>query len=144
MKVDNVIGEFLSFDDLTDLNRLIINNSELDDPIGYIDKTGALLDNACNGIFAGFGGYEVYPTILEKAVRLGYNIISTHVFMNANKRTGMIAMFMTLDLNNIAISYTQEEMSEVANLVAARQMSYEDFLEYVKSKVVGGLPNELK
>lgn len=137
MKIENIDGEFLSFDDLTDLNKMIIKQSELDDPIGYIDRTGDLLDNACNGIFAGFCGYSVYPTIIEKAVRLGYNIISTHVFLNANKRTGIISMVMTLDLNDIRIAYSQEEMSEVANMVADHRMSYEEFLEYIKSKIVG-------
>ena len=84
MKIDGYEGEFLSFEDLTHLNEAIIEASELNDPVGYIDQTGALLDNACNGILAGFMGVEAYPTIIEKAVRLCYNIISSHVFLNAN------------------------------------------------------------
>ena len=137
MKIDGYEGEFLSFEDLTHLNEAIIEASELNDPVGYIDQTGALLDNACNGILAGFMGVEAYPTIIEKAVRLCYNIISSHVFLNANKRTGTISMLMMLDLNDIKIEYSQEEMSEVVSAVAAKEMSYEEFLDYVKSKIVG-------
>lgn len=142
MKIDGYDGEFLSFDDLTHLNQIIIENSELNDPVGYIDQTGALLDNACNGILASFAGMDAYPSILEKAVRLCYNIITTHVFLNANKRTGTISMLMMLDFNDIKLDYSQEEMSEVVSAVAEHTMSYEDFLDYVKSKVVGE-PGEL-
>ena len=33
-----------------------------------------------------FGGEELYPTIIEKAVALGFSIIKNHPFVDGNKR----------------------------------------------------------
>ena len=37
-----------------------------------------LLDSAVNAPFQSFGGIELYPTILEKAARLGFGLIKNH------------------------------------------------------------------
>ena len=55
----------------------------------FVDKTGDLFDGAINAMFRGFGGYDLYPSIIEKACILCFNIISFHCFSNANKRTGI-------------------------------------------------------
>lgn len=44
-------------------------------------------------------GVEQYPTIEEKAAQLAWIIIDGHVFHDANKRTGMSAMFIFLRVN---------------------------------------------
>ena len=42
--------------------------------IGVRDE--GLLDSALEGIYAGFGGKEFYPTKEEKGARLGFSLIS--------------------------------------------------------------------
>lgn len=44
-----------------------------------------LLDSAVNAPFQTFGGVELYPTILEKAARLGFGLIQNHPFLDGNK-----------------------------------------------------------
>ena len=51
-----------------------------------------LLDSALNAPFQGFGDYEFYPTVTDKAVRLGYGLIENHPFHDGNKRIGALAM----------------------------------------------------
>lgn len=63
-----------------------------------------LLDAAINMPLQTFGGQELYPTILEKAARLGYGLIRNHPFLDGNKRIGTHAMLIFLDINNITLS----------------------------------------
>lgn len=63
-----------------------------------------LLDAAINMPLQTFGGQELYPTILEKAARLGYGLIRNHPFLDGNKRIGTHAMLVFLDINNITLS----------------------------------------
>lgn len=63
MKIDGINGDFLSTKEIELLHNKIIENSEVKDDIGYIDNTGALFEGAVNSIFAGFGGYEAYPSV---------------------------------------------------------------------------------
>lgn len=63
-----------------------------------------LLDAAINMPLQTFGGQELYPTILEKAARLGYGLIRNHPFLDGNKRIGAHAMLVFLDINNITLS----------------------------------------
>ena len=57
-----------------------------------------LLDSALEGIFQTFDGKELYPTKEEKGARLGYSLISSHAFIDGNKRIGMYVMLTFLEL----------------------------------------------
>ena len=135
MKVEGYVGEFLSKNDIIYLHNSIIDNSEFNDDKGYIDVTGDLFDAAYHGIFAGFGDYELYPSILEKTVGLCFNIISSHVFSNANKRTGLMVLLQMLDLNDIEFVYSEDELFEAINGVGSGTISYEDLLNFVKIRI---------
>ena len=41
-----------------------------------------LLDSAINTPFQTFGGQDLYPTVLEKASRLGFGLIRNHPFVD--------------------------------------------------------------
>lgn len=140
MKKEGYDGVFLSPEDIIVLHDMIIDESEFNDDKGFIDGTGALFENAYYAIFAAFGDVEFYPTIVEKACRLCYNIISSHVFANANKRTGLMVLLQMLDLNNIEFKYTQDEMYEMVVGIASRTCDYEHLLEFVKSRLVNYNP----
>ena len=64
-----------------------------------------LLDSALNAPFQGFGDYEFYPTVTDKAVRLGYGLIENHPFHDGNKRIGALAMLIILDVAAGTIDY---------------------------------------
>ena len=58
--------------------------------VGLRDE--GLLDSALEGVFAGFGDREFYPTKEEKGARLGYTLISNHAFVDGNKQIGVYIM----------------------------------------------------
>ena len=144
MKKEGYDGEFLSPEDIIALHDMIIDQSEFNDDKGFIDGEGALFKNAYYAIFAGFSGWEAYPTILEKSCRLCYNIISSHVFSNANKRTGLMVLLQMLDLNDIDFVYTQDEMYDIIVSIASGTCTYEKLLEFVKMRLIDYNPLEIQ
>ena len=56
---------------------------------GFRDEN--LLLSAINSPYQTFGGEKLYPSLIEKAVRLRYNLISNHPFIDSNKRIGVHA-----------------------------------------------------
>ena len=48
-----------------------------------------------------FHSADLYPTLLEKAARLGYGLINNHPFIDGNKRTGTHAMLVFLGVNQV-------------------------------------------
>lgn len=46
---------------------------------------------------------RLYPTLTEKASALAYHIISRHVFVDGNKRTGVFVAWEFLRVNGLAI-----------------------------------------
>lgn len=90
-----------------------------------------LLDSALQAPFQTFVQIDLYPTIQEKAVRLGYGLIKNHAMFDGNKRLGTHVMLVTLSLNGITLNYTQTELeAEILN-VANGNLGYDDLLMWV-------------
>ena len=92
-----------------------------------------LLESALEGVFATFGGQELYPSKEEKGARLGFTLISNHAFVDGNKRIGMYVMLTFLEVNGIRLSCTNEEVAAVGLAVAAGEMSYDALLDWVRA-----------
>ena len=59
---------------------------------------------------SGYGDYERYPTIEEKAAVYYYHLASGHCFTDGNKRTSYLATFTFLDLNGYSLLVDDEEV----------------------------------
>ena len=66
-----------------------------------------------------FGGEELYPTIVEKSVALGYSIVMNHPFVDGNKRVGHASMEIFLILNGYEITAPVNEQEEIFLRVAS-------------------------
>ena len=83
-----------------------------------IDKTGGirgirdvgLLEMAINSPYISFDGEDLYKTVEEKAKQLCNSLIRNHPFLDGNKRIGILAMLVFLDLNEKKVSVTNEEI----------------------------------
>lgn len=94
-----------------------------------------LLDSALNAPFQTFSGTELYPTILEKAARLGYSLIKNHAFVDGNKRIGAHTMLVFLAMNNIEIEYEDNDFTQLILGIAAGEISAEQLLAWLQSHV---------
>ena len=90
-----------------------------------------MLESAVYSAKQSFGDEEVYPIPIERAARLAYYVITNHLFMGGNKRTGMSFMLMTLKLNHIEIEYTQQELICLGLSVADRSNGYGVILKWI-------------
>ena len=51
-------------------------------------RDDGLLDSALCAPFQSFDGIDVFPSIQQKAARLGFGLIKNHPFVDGNKRIG--------------------------------------------------------
>ena len=101
--------------------------------VGVRDE--GLLVSALEAPYQTFDGVELFPTLLEKAVRLGYGLVSNHPFVDGNKRIGILVMLTFLELNGIALEFKDNEIVDMALGVASGLYKYEDLLRIVNDKL---------
>ena len=94
-----------------------------------------LLDSAVNTPFQTFSGQDLYPTVLEKAVRLGFGLIRNHPFIDGNKRIGTHAMLVFLTLNNITLSYEDDKLIFTILSVASGEMDADGLLKWIQQHI---------
>ena len=90
-----------------------------------------LLDSALNAPFQGFGDTAAYPSLQQKAARLGFGLIQNHAFVDGNERIGAHAMLVFLGLNGIDLDYTQEELTAMVLEVASGELSFEGMVQWI-------------
>ena len=95
---------YLDFQKIVEINREIILQTE-----GFVAGAGELINpNSLNYLVeivqAELDDKELYPSLHEKAAIYAYNIITRHVFLDGNKRTGTVCAFFFLRINGVVIS----------------------------------------
>ena len=86
----------------------------------------SLLDSAILAPFQTFYGDELYNSTLEKAARLGYGLVANHPFIDGNKRIGIYVMLVFLEVNNIYIEFSDDEIINLALRIADGSYKYDD------------------
>ena len=95
----------------------------------------ALLESALNAPFQGYGGYDFYPSVVQKAVRLCYGLVMDHPFHDGNKRIGAMALLVTLDLNHLSLRTNSTELSDIILLLASGTINDEILLQWVRERL---------
>lgn len=104
-----------------------------------LQKTGGLegirddggLESALEAPFQTFDRMPLYRTIEMKAARLGYGLVQNHPFVDGNKRIGILAMLVFLELNGVSISCTDQEVVEIGLTLAAGEMTVEALQSWI-------------
>lgn len=63
--------------------------------------------------WSGFGDFEAFPTLYDKAAALLHGIASRQVFENGNKRTAWAAAVALLELNGVDIGRVETVQSDM-------------------------------
>ena len=119
---------------LTEKQILMLHN-ELFKATGGSDgiRDVDLLSSAINAPFQQFGNTELFPTIQQKAARLGYGLIKNHPFVDGNKRTGTHTMLVFLEINGISLEYTQKELYTMVLDIASGILDTEEITKWILS-----------
>lgn len=91
-----------------------------------------LLESALFTPFQSFDGNDMFPSLQQKAARLGFGLVQNHPFVDGNKRIGAHAMLVFLSLNGVELAYTQQELSGMILDVAAGKQSFEDMVVWIQ------------
>ena len=92
-----------------------------------------LLESALESPFQTFDGHDLYPSIIQKAARIGYAWVSNHSFIDGNKRIGIHIMLVFLAINGIDISCTQEDLIKIGLSLADGTMTFEELSAWLSS-----------
>ena len=106
-----------------------------------IRKTGGLsgvrdmglLESAALNCIQTFDEAKLYPTIIEKAAITAFSLCKNHPFIDGNKRIAVLTMLAMLRLNQVEISYTQQELIDFGLSIADNTLNYEGIVSWIKS-----------
>lgn len=115
--------------------QILYLHSELIQATGGLDglRDDNLLQSALSSPMQTYDDTELFPTLIDKAVRLACGLTQNHPFIDGNKRIGAHAMLVVLALNGISLTYTQTELSDIFLQLASGQIDYEKLREWVYS-----------
>ncbi len=84
-----------------------------DDPIAFFHEHAEdRLDSALNLPRQTFGGKDLYPTLVDKAVILFYALNKGHAFRNGNKRISAASLMVFLYINDTWLDAGKNEIVE--------------------------------
>ncbi len=113
------------------LHRQLINETGGSDGI----RDEGLLESAVLSPFQTFDGSELFPSVEEKAARLGFGLIKNQAFADGNKRIGAHAMLILLEINGVHAEYTQKELADIIMKIASGEKDYPDLLLWVRAHI---------
>lgn len=94
-------------------------------------RDDSLLDAAIHAPFQSYDGIDVFPSIQQKAARLGFGLVKNHAFVDGNKRIGAHVMLVFLALNKIELAYEQSELSDVILKIASGEYDFPELLRWI-------------
>ena len=112
MSVDDIV--FLDVDDVIELHA-----SQLElfgGGAGLRDQ--GLLESAVAQPQASFGGQLAHDGLFAMAAAYLFHLVSNHPFVDGNKRIGLLAALVFLDLNGVSIAHPTEALYELTMGVA--------------------------
>lgn len=96
------------------------------------------LDFVIEAVQATVFGQELYPSIHDKAAVYMHSIISNHVFQDGNKRTGLEAALLFLELNNHRINpnLNNDALYDFTMQVADGSLSLDEVREWFHTNII--------
>lgn len=121
--------KYLTQEQVMKLHQVLIETSG--GSLGIRDE--GMFDSALKTPLQTFDKRKLFPTILDKATRLAFGLIKNHPFIDGNKRIGTHAMLIFLALNNIMLSYKDEELIDIIFKVASDRADENDLYNWIEN-----------
>lgn len=114
---------YINVDLVLELHKLLINRFGAQHGL----RDPKLLGSAIMTPFATFDGEDLYPTDLEKAIRMSYLLVMNHPFIDGNKRIRFFVLVYLLRQLNLKLSLDNTAIIKLFLNLAASEISYKDF-----------------
>ena len=92
-----------------------------------------LLESAIAQPEASFGGQYLHADIFEMAAAYQYNLVMNHPFVDGNKRVGLEAALIFLEINNENLNCSDEELVDLVLKTTAGQVGKREIAEFFRS-----------
>ena len=123
--------EFLDVADVLEIHRMQL--ARFGGSAGLRDQ--GLLESAVAQPQATFGGEFLHADLFAMAAAYLYHIVSNHPFVDGNKRAGLLAALVFLDLNGIVIERESPRLYDLTIAVAEGRLQKEALAESLKRLV---------
>lgn len=109
--------EFLTVEDVLDIHTLQL---ERYGGAGGVRDLG-LLESAVAQPQASAGGEFLHEDLLVMAATYLFHLVGNHPFIDGNKRTGLLAALVFLEINDVSIKHDSETLYDLTLAVASGQ-----------------------
>jgi len=107
----------------------------------YEMRDAGAFDSAINMPKAPFDRHFLHPTIFHMAAAYGFHLCQNHPFIDGNKRTAGMAMFVFLKLNKLEPTPTEMEYYTTMIDIARGVIDEASLTEWIKTAVEGEPPD---
>ena len=106
----------------------ILNRSNLESAISSINQT--------------FDNKDLYESDFDKICRLSYNLITSHAFVDGNKRVGVVVLVYLLSLNNIELKIPTETFIDTILDIASSKIDYTEMRGIISNYIIPNIEEE--
>ena len=92
-----------------------------------------LLESAIAQPEASFGGQYLHADIFEMAAAYLYHMVMNHPFVDGNKRVGLEAALIFLEINNENLKASDQELVDLVLKTTAGQVGKREIAEFFRS-----------
>ncbi len=121
-----MVTRYLSVEEVLHLHRI-----EVGDDVGLRDRH--LLEGAVERPQQSAFGTDAYPSLATKAAALLESLVKNHPFIDGNKRIGVLASFVFVELNGFEIEATNDEVVDTVLALIIREIDFEALITRVES-----------
>lgn len=106
----------------------ILNRSNLESAISSINQT--------------FDNKDLYESDFDKICRLSYNLITSHAFVDGNKRVGVVVLVYLFNLNNIGFKIPTETFIDTILDIASSKIDYTEMKGIISNYIIPNIEEE--
>jgi death-on-curing protein len=88
-----------------------------------------LLSSAAARPRSGFGDFEAYPGLYDKAAALLHSLVRNHALVDGNKHLAWLATYVFLDLNGVVLEAPDDDAFDLVMRAAAGQADVPEIAE---------------
>lgn len=103
--------------------------------LGFDIRDEGLLFSALARPSAGMFGQNAYPTIERKAAALFSSLAQNHALVDGNKRLSLYLTFAFLRINNVRVTFTNDEAFDLVLAVAQRHIEIDELADVIARHV---------
>lgn len=118
----------LSVSDIVLLHRKLIDQTGGSHGI----RDSGLVESALKRAQASFDGKDLYHTLESKIAAITYGLVNNHGFVDGNKRIGIAAMLLLLQINGYFLAYSQDDLIQLGLGIASDSVSEAEIIQWIQ------------